>query len=198
MINAKARTKTHFQKVRRKAEQGTVKSLGHAAALTRKVARSKIRRSKKPAKPGRPFRTRRGQAKRAILYDVDKGKTVAVIGPSAHLISDIASKHEHGGTEQPKKKKQRPPNWRLEIGGHGPVATPGGTAYVKIRTQRQLKRAETQARRIRRNRGDPANVRKVGRKKPGPVTYRKRPVMRPTLETVSKRLPKFWAGSVKK
>lgn len=196
MIGTRARTVDNFRKVRTRQEAGTVESLGHAGALTRKIVQHSIRRSKKPAAPGQPPKTRKGQLRKSILYDVDKQADSVIIGPSANLISRIGSSHEFGGTEPPKKLKKPHPGGRLakeEIGGHGPIAVPGGAKYIRIRTARQLAAVR---RTVRNPNADLTNVTRARRMSRKIRTYPKRPFMGPGLQEVTPRLPKMWAGSV--
>lgn len=199
MIRTRAKTKSNFERVRKKQKAGTVTSLGHAGALTRKIVRNSIRKSKTAAPKGSPPRTRQGQLKKAILYDVDKQAGKVVIGPAAHLISRIGASHEHGLAEKATKKKPaKPPNFKLEIGGHGPVEVDGGSAYVKIRTARQLARVKRHVKKYGRT-NDPAyrNVRRPQKPSGKVRKYPKRPFMGPGLAAAAPRLPKQWAGSVK-
>jgi hypothetical protein len=68
MIAVKVTTKKSFDKVKAKAQQGNFKSLGHAAAAIRLVARRSIKRRQTASMPGTPPNTRKGQLKRAIVY----------------------------------------------------------------------------------------------------------------------------------
>lgn len=189
MVSVKVSTKFDAAKVAGAARRGGIKSLGYAAAYIRKVARHSIRRSKKPSAPGTPPHTRKGQLRRSILYAVEKNKLSAVIGPAVQLISRIGAVHEFGGTDRP---KFRQPNWKLSIGGHGPVAeaTGGGFRFAKLRTGRQVAQARATA---------PAALtyyRQEWRRK-GPRKYPRRAFMGPALEKTRPMLPSHWAGSVR-
>jgi hypothetical protein len=97
MFGTKVKTKFDKAKVANRAKAGSIKSLGHAAAALRLIARRSIRRSPGPSSPGSPPHTRAGQLKRAIVYAVDAGKTMAVIGPEAALMGKASMAHEFGG-----------------------------------------------------------------------------------------------------
>lgn len=199
-VKTRVRTKPDWDRIRRERYHGSIRSLGHAGQEVRRLSRKKIKTSKKKHAPkGQPPRTRRGQLKKAILYDVDKSSESVIIGPSTHLISKIGAAHEHGLTEKPKRRAKPPDaNWKLEIGGHGPIPADDrrGSVYIRIRTKRQLRRVKRWAGSRGKTNRRFANV----RKQPKPVgkarKYPKRPFMGPTLEEITPRLSKFWSGSV--
>jgi hypothetical protein len=95
------------RKVRKKAEAGTFRSLNHAAAAIRLTARRSIRRSPKESAAGTPPHTRRGLLKRALLYNVDKAKMTAVIGPAYSIAGRSGSAHEFGGKYYGRKYPKR-------------------------------------------------------------------------------------------
>jgi hypothetical protein len=97
MFGLKCRSRFDAKKVRKKADAGTFKSLNHAAAAIRLTARRSIRRSPKESTAGTPPHTRRGLLKRALLYNVDKSKMRAVIGPAYSIAGRSGSAHEFGG-----------------------------------------------------------------------------------------------------
>jgi hypothetical protein len=97
MLALKAHGKIHEDKMQRKAKEGAFRGLGHASGYLRKTARSLIRRSKKPAPADSPMHTRFGRAKEAIMYDVSKDKSVAVIGPVKSRMGKAFAAHEFGG-----------------------------------------------------------------------------------------------------
>jgi hypothetical protein len=97
MFNMRGRSRFDARKVRKKAEAGTFRSLNHAAAAIRLTARRSIRRSPKESASGTPPHTRRGLLKRSLLYNVDKAKMRAVIGPAYSIVGRSGSAHEFGG-----------------------------------------------------------------------------------------------------
>ena len=97
MFGMKCRSRFDTRKVRKKADAGTFKSLNHAAAAIRLTARRSIRRSPKESAVGTPPHTRRGLLKRALLYNVDRAKMRAVIGPAYSIAGRSGSAHEFGG-----------------------------------------------------------------------------------------------------
>ena len=108
MIEAKVTTKNSFDTVKAKAQRGNFKSLGHAAASIRLVARRSIRRRKSAAMPGTPPNTRRGQLKRSIMYSLDKQRGVAIIGPDFDVVGAAGKAHEFGGRFRRERYPKRP------------------------------------------------------------------------------------------
>ena len=189
------KTKLNTQRVKRKVDEGTFRSLAHAGAAVRLIARRNIRQRKTASPPGQPPHTRRGQLRRAILYAVDRKSKSVVIGPSINLISKIGRAHEHGGVEYP--AKTRKPNWRIQIGGHGPIPNPRGkiqlakytASFIKILTPAQLEKVQQFVTEL------PPQI-KLTQVPPRRAVYPKRPFMRPALEKLRTRLPTFWRTSV--
>jgi hypothetical protein len=107
MFGMKCRSRFDARKVRKKADAGTFKSLNHAAAAIRLTARRSIRRSPKESAAGTPPHTRRGLLKRALLYNVDKAKMKAVIGPAYSIAGRSGSAHEFGGKYYGRKYPKR-------------------------------------------------------------------------------------------
>ena len=108
MIDVKVTTKKSFDKVKAKSQQGTFKSLGHAAASIRLIARRSIRRRQTAAMPGTPPNTRRGQLKRSIMYSLDKQRGVALIGPDFDVVGAAGKAHEFGGNFRRERYPKRP------------------------------------------------------------------------------------------
>jgi hypothetical protein len=108
VIGTKVKTRDQRKKVLDKAKKGTVKSLGHAGAKIRLVARRSIRRRKTPSKPGTPPHTRRGQLKEAIAYAIEKQDTRVLIGPRHEVVGDSAKAHEFGGFFRKEQYDRRP------------------------------------------------------------------------------------------
>jgi hypothetical protein len=97
MFGMKCRLRFDARKIKNKADAGTFKGLNHAAAAIRLTARRSIRRSPKKSSSGKPPHTRRGLLKRALLYNVDKSKMRAVIGPAYSIAGRSGCAHEFGG-----------------------------------------------------------------------------------------------------
>ncbi len=186
----KVRTRMDSRRVVRASRSGSTRSLGKAGAYLRGIARRSIKVSADPAVPGHQPHSRKGRLKNAILYAVEKGQERVVIGPSATEIGRIGRTHEFGGTEPPKKRKGRKANWKFEVGGHGPIAVDGGKpVVVKLKTQKQVARAEAEAKKL------PAAQRPVQSTKPR--RYPRRPFMGPALEIGRPELAKIWRNSVR-
>ena len=97
MAAMRCRSRFDAEKVKRKVNQGTFKSLNHAAAAIRLTARRSIRRSPNKSLSGTPPHTRRGLLKRALLYKVEKTRLSAVIGPAYSIVGRSGRAHEFGG-----------------------------------------------------------------------------------------------------
>jgi len=97
MIGMWYRSRFDVETVRKRAEQGSFRSLSHAAAAIRLTARRSIRRSESYSAPGRPPHTRRGLLRGAIVYGVEKHAGRALIGPTYERVGTSAMAHEFGG-----------------------------------------------------------------------------------------------------
>ena len=89
-------------------ERAAGKALAKVAFEIRKAAIASIVESPEPSRPGRPPHTRRGLARRAIMYSVDRKAQRAVIGPEASIIGDAMRAHEFGGDFRGQTYPQRP------------------------------------------------------------------------------------------
>lgn len=98
MFGIKATFIDETRKVKDAADRGVFRNEGHAAASIRKDAVASIVRSPEPSAPGEPVHTRRGLARRAILYAVDRARRLAVVGFVASRVGTALSAHEHGMT----------------------------------------------------------------------------------------------------
>lgn len=208
------RVEDNTKRVRDAARRATFKNLGHAGASLRLAARRLIRTRQKYSEPGMPPSTRRGALRNSILYAVEGDHTV-VIGPSANLISDVARVHEHGGEQRPRSARGRSrekllsagTNWKLHVGGHGPIGDRGETVYIKFTTPAQVDRSIEYIESAPDDSfGNTAKFRRSAAKrrtlaavaaKGGTATYPKRPFMGPALMKNLDRLPTLWANSVK-
>ena len=111
MIKLKAQTQLDKGAVKRPVKRANVKTLQHAAALVRIIAKRSIRRAGKKAKAGRPGKPPRSRTRRlpnAIVYEVHPQKDQAFIGPSHKLISTVGGAHEHGGVFRGRHYPARP------------------------------------------------------------------------------------------
>lgn len=186
MIDARFRSKykgvINTKLIRKKLSRLNIESVRHGAAAIRKAARKSIKRRKSESLPGQPPHTRLGQLKKSILYSVDRNRESAVIGASVRLISRVGMIHETGGTYtiQPRK-----PNWKLEIGGHGPIYWRGGVLrFAKLETRKQVRRAKRIGNAYKR-------TLKAKRSR-----FPKRPFMLPALQEVEPRLPSYWRTGI--
>jgi hypothetical protein len=200
--------------VKKAVRRAAWKNLAHAAAGLRKVAQFSIKTRATSSDRGQPPHTRQGALRRSILFAVES-HSVAVIGPSVTMISDVARAHEHGGPQRPRATRGvsegeaiiAGTNWKLELGGHGPIPDASGTAYIKFVSSAQIDkslrfiysappeafgntrkaRLQSEKRRIR------AAVAASG----GVANYPARPFMGPALMENLDRLPAMWANSVR-
>lgn len=106
-------TKIEFdaRRVRQAMHRATIRSLGHAAALVRKIAQHSIRyrKDRRQASPeGQPPYTHTKRLPRAILYSVEQQEQRAVIGPDATKIGTVGAAHEHGGPFRGEHFDRRP------------------------------------------------------------------------------------------
>lgn len=108
MIGLRVRTKSEVRRVKRKAQQRTFTSLGHAGAAIRLTARRSIRRRKTASAPGQPPHTRRGQLRRSIAYAVEKARQRVLVGPDAAFVGPSGAAHEFGGRIRRERFPKRP------------------------------------------------------------------------------------------
>jgi hypothetical protein len=108
MIGIEAQTEFSEKPVKDAEKRAAYENLGHAAASLRKAAIASIEESSRPSEPGRPIHTRRGLARRAILYAVDRENEEAVVGFSAERIGDAMAAHELGEIYKGAAYPQRP------------------------------------------------------------------------------------------
>jgi len=108
-VNMTVRVKfdDRFPEVTAAVAKDATHQLRQAGALIRRTAQKTIRRSKeKPSPKGTPPRTRRGQLRRAILFQVERESVY--VGPAANLFSDVGKAHEFGGEYEERTYPARP------------------------------------------------------------------------------------------
>lgn len=111
MIGLKCRAKLDVKKIRRRVDQGNFRSLAHAAATIRLVARRSIRQRKDPklhSPIGSPPFTHTKRLRNAIMYAVDRFRTRAVIGPAKRIVGTSGAAHEFGGEYKGRRYPKRP------------------------------------------------------------------------------------------
>jgi hypothetical protein len=194
MISVIVKLKDDTAKVAKAAKKATRKNLAQAGAYIRGIARKGIKLSPEKSAPGKPPHSRKGRLKDAIIFVVNAAEESVVIGPTFSNVGKIGQTHEFGGEEPPKKKNTvRKPNWKLEVGGHGPIRVEGTDShYAKLKTAAQVQRAEEVAK----------DVMVIAEQRAKAVStktrhYPPRPFMVPALEIAKERLPRLWANSVK-
>lgn len=201
------------QRVQREVDRAEKKWLTKAGGYVYKVARSSIKRlgmarrapkrftkrgaeskawtrwqdeiAQRPASPpGTPPYTHTGGLKKAIRYSVATGSVV--IGPTFSELGKVGGTHEHGGTEPAKKTKTQRTNWRMVVGGHGPIERRGDRIVVgRLKTAKQVQRSKRIA-------GDlPISITGKPRRK-----YPPRPFMRPALEKSRQHLPQMMRNTI--
>jgi len=113
-----------------------------AGAYVRKVARSSIKRSPEPSRPGEPPHTRKGVLKRSILYAAEEDRKSVYVGPSFMDMGVIGGLHEQGGRNiSPKKPRV------YKIGNIGPISeesgaqTVGDLPHVRLKTSDMVRKA---------------------------------------------------------
>jgi len=216
MIKYRAKTKMNTQKVKRAAGRAEIKTYAQAGRMIYRIARNSIRRKKNPkahSKPGTPPFTHTGALKRSIRFaatdkDVIVGATLSEIGMVANL-------HEFGGTPKRKKHNRKTKyrnNWRLQIGGHGPIEI-GPPRLVKRRNKRVLSRVYfaklTTASMVAKSRAIAADAEAmliaerledeelIASIYGDNLKYPPRPFMGPALIKAQPYLPKAWQNSIK-
>ena len=123
MIGIKTTTRFNTSTLKRKTDEASFRSLGHAGAAIRLTARRSIRRRKKPSRPGSPPHTQTGRLKRSIRYEVNKSMPDVVIGPVNEIAGRLWHLHEHGGIakipwdESLKVEEHWDFFWRAKIAG---------------------------------------------------------------------------------
>ena len=190
MIGARGIVKADFNGVRRAVRTANIKSLKAAGAYIRGAAMRRIKRSKRPSLPGQSPHTAAGRLKRSIAFDA--GTTNVLIGPTASGIGRVGALHEMGGIVPPSmQKKRRANNWKIKLGGHGPISIQGNVVgFAKLRTGRMVaaaKRIAPQAETVLAN----GSTGKAATRH-----YPARPFMRPALESARPYLPAIWRDSV--
>jgi hypothetical protein len=117
MANAlETRTKTDWQpqRLERAVDRAAEPSLGKAAFAIRQTAIEEIKPEAGPSEPGTPPHThpgsgrRKGILPRAIVYDVDKQKQEAVIGPRESVAGDVGRAFEFAGEFRGERYPPRP------------------------------------------------------------------------------------------
>lgn len=191
MDSAKIKVKMSPERVVAKAQNASISNLRQAGAYIRGIARKSIKISTTKSPPGKPPRSRKGRLKDAIVFTVESERQSVVIGPTATEVGQIGRTHERGGTEPPKIKKTRKSNWKLEVGGHGPVRNDTtGLGFAKLKTEAQVERAKRIVPTVAAK--EAQNTAQTKARK-----YPPRPFMGPAFDIAKERLPKLWAGSVK-
>ena len=164
------------------------KALIRQGAYVRGIAKRKIRRRKSTkiySAPGTPPYTHTGALKKSIVFAA--GTESVLIGPSYSEIGRIGHTHEFGGTELAKKSRLKKNNWKLEVGGHGPIAMRGGKVVIgRLYSSTQVARAKRIAQDV------PAGM-TIGKPR---RKYPPRPYMGPSLADARLKLSEFWRGSV--
>lgn len=137
-FKVKAKSKFNRRAVKKRSDETSVDALYKAGAYLRTTARRSIRKSPKASQKGKPPHSRRGQLRTAIVFAVDEKKLIALVGPSASLISDIAKYHEFGGVQTKKSKRKK-----YRVGSVGPVGMQGDMPrFALLKTQKQVEKAK--------------------------------------------------------
>lgn len=108
MVGVKARTKMTPRKLKRKAQTGTFKSLGHAGATIRLIAKRSIRKRKKESPEGTPPSTQTKRLPHAIVFAVEKQHLRVLIGPAKSMVGIAGAEQEHGGKWRRERFDKRP------------------------------------------------------------------------------------------
>jgi hypothetical protein len=177
------------KRIRAAVAKGCKPAFRSAGAYIRGIAQRLLgSKKKKPNQPGLPPRSPTKRLKNAVLFQVE-GKAGVVIGPRRSVIAAIGHTHEFGGVEQEVWSKPRTANYRLAIGGYGPLARKGRNLRIgRIQTPGQLARAQQIAREV-----GPMQTRLLKPRR----NYPARPFMKPALALSRERIPTFWRNTVR-
>lgn len=107
-IKMKTRIQWKPRTVLRKAKDASKRAMFKGGAAVMRIARRTIRTSKKKAPAGQQPHTRRGQLRRAIVFDVESSGPSAMIGPRASFVGIAGAEHETGKQYRQTKLPQRP------------------------------------------------------------------------------------------
>jgi len=106
-VRVDARTDARLRLLAEKEMQkASYTSIQHAAASIRKSAMASVVTAKTASTPGSPPRTRKGAARRAILYRADKWS--GIVGFAYSKIGPAMAAHEHGTSRGKQKYPKRP------------------------------------------------------------------------------------------
>jgi hypothetical protein len=96
VIAFSVKTTDTTNKVANASEKAIERNLFRSAARVRKFSMASIVRSPVASSAGSPPHTRRGNMRRAIVFDVDKKKQNAVVGPRYSVVGAAGAAHEFG------------------------------------------------------------------------------------------------------
>lgn len=142
MIGISCKTTNRFNSLERKLQQANFKNLGHAAATLRTIVRNSIKTRKKTSKPGQPPSGPTRQLKNSILYDVDRPRQRAIIGPIklSGKTGRAPATLERGGkiktktrTVKVKNKPGRNARGQFVSAGVRETVIEGATFYIRAR-----------------------------------------------------------------
>ena len=108
MITATCKTKWEGEKVKKKLDDTTFKTISHAASTVRLIAKRSIRSSKKKSAVGTPPHTHTKKLPRSIIYYADKKTMWAIVGTSVNIVGEAGQAHEFGGLYKRTRYDKRP------------------------------------------------------------------------------------------
>lgn len=202
------------ERVKRAAGRAVIKTHQQAGAMIYRIARNSIQRRKNKnlhSPPGSPPFTHTGALKKSIRFAATNDNVVA--GPTRSGIGLVANLHEFGGRPRNRKRKTGfRNNWKLQIGGHGPIEI-GPRRWVtqgnkKVYTHVRFARLETakQVARAKRIADDAEKVLIAERIEDGELenmvfgadpVYPPRPFMGPALTKAAPYLPPLWRNAIR-
>ncbi len=109
-LSAMARIEQKWELIEADEKLRTIDSLQRAGQFVMRLTRASILTSKKdkPAPVGQPVRTRRGQIRRATLYEIEPQRRNVVVGPTFAQFADVGKAHEYGGWYRGEQFPARP------------------------------------------------------------------------------------------
>jgi hypothetical protein len=180
MFTMKADTSKFFDRavLANEVERIAFEGLRRNAMYIRTVARNSIRRKSKPSAPGQPPRSVRGDLKRGIEAQYQRGSGEALVGPVGFDWGTGAPNTlEFGGKAVIDRRRKR------RVGDGGEVRIVSGKAvYAPIRTQAQA---------------DRATALNAVLYPPTTIDINGRPFMAPALVKATPKLAPMWAMSVR-
>jgi alkanesulfonate monooxygenase SsuD/methylene tetrahydromethanopterin reductase-like flavin-dependent oxidoreductase (luciferase family) len=96
-VKTRVKLNNKGKSVKRKINATGFKSIGQAAGVHRKIARNIVKDDATPGPTGSPVHSPTDLLRKAIIYELNRGRAYYVVGTAASVIDDLGELHEHGG-----------------------------------------------------------------------------------------------------